>query len=123
MIFMTLDDDFWKLLKTREKRASSTSTIADVLDGSEYSQLARPGGFLCPTSNPANLSFTINTDGVALFKSSKTEIWPLFLVINELPPSARCVIFILEYCTDTALCKLVVFNWELRNSPACVFFP
>ena len=33
MIFMTLDDDFLKLLKTSEKRASSTSTIADVLDG------------------------------------------------------------------------------------------
>ena len=80
----------------REKQTSSTSTLTDVFDGSEYSQVARPGGFLYPTTNPANISFTINTDGVSLFKSSKTEIWPLFLVINELPPSERYVELMLE---------------------------
>ena len=30
-----------------------------------------------------------NTDGVAIFHSSQFGVWPLFLLINELPPSVR----------------------------------
>ncbi len=64
-------------------------TIKDIHDGLEYQQCSRPGGFLCKYSNPANVSFTLNTDGVALFKSSSTDIWPVFLSVNELPPLLR----------------------------------
>ena len=31
----------------------------------------------------------MNTDGVAVFKSSKKSLWPIWLVINELPPNER----------------------------------
>ena len=77
------------MLRTREKRTSDTSTLRDIYDGTEYCQLSKRGGFLCPTTNPANISFVLNTDGVSLFKSSETSIWPIFLVINELPASIR----------------------------------
>jgi hypothetical protein len=41
--------------------------------------------------SPANLNLTVtlNTDGVNLYSSSKTELWPMFLVVNELSPSIR----------------------------------
>ena len=32
---------------------------------------------------------TLNTDGVAIFRSSKTSVWPVWLVINELPKGMR----------------------------------
>ena len=84
-----IESEFWKMLKTRENRTSDTSTLKDIYDGTEYRQLSKRGGFLCPTTNPANISFVLNTDGVSLFKSSETSVWPIFLVINELPANIR----------------------------------
>ena len=34
-------------------------------------------------------SLTFNTDGVPLYNSSSVSLWPVFLVINDLPPSLR----------------------------------
>ena len=73
----------------------SSETISDIYDGEEYLKLCEPGGFLCPYTNPVNISFTLNTDGVPLFSSSQTGIWPVYLVINELPPHARYGMIIL----------------------------
>ena len=36
-----------------------------------------------------SLSFAFNTDGVPLFKSSKVSMWPVYLMINELPIAER----------------------------------
>ncbi|XP_063425300.1 uncharacterized protein LOC134708578 [Mytilus trossulus] len=38
---------------------------------------------------PNNISFTWNTDGIPVFKSSKFSLWPFYLVINELPYKQR----------------------------------
>lgn len=59
--------------------------LEDIYDGSVYKN-EMSNGFL---SNKSNISFTWNTDGVPLFKSSKFSIWPLYLVINELPYEER----------------------------------
>ena len=40
-------------------------------------------------SNPSNISFLGNTDGVALIKSTGWSVWPVYLVVNELPPLSR----------------------------------
>ena len=61
--------------------------LCDVYDGMGYSVHRQPGGFLCPQTHSANISFTFSTDGVSLFHSSQTGIWPLYLAINELPPA------------------------------------
>ena len=81
------DKTFWIMLKSRP--ASHPTCITDIYDGLEYAQHAKRGGFLCKSTNPANLSFLLNTDGVPVFKSSSTSFWPIFLVINELPTPAR----------------------------------
>ena len=86
ILYSAVDKSFWSLLKARPWPSSS---LKDIYDGKEYSKHAMPGGFLCPSSNPANISFMMNTDGVSIFRSSQTEVWPTFLVINELPASVR----------------------------------
>lgn len=35
------------------------------------------------------ITFTFNTDGVSVFKSKKSSLWPIYLYINELPPEVR----------------------------------
>ena len=40
--------------------------------------------------------YRLNTDGVALYNSSKVSIWPVWAVVNELPSSLWSVlIFVL----------------------------
>ena len=63
--------------------------IGDIFDGQEYKKLVH-SGFLSPT-NRANVSFTLNTDGVDVYRSSKFSIWPIWLQINELPPAQRYI--------------------------------
>ena len=58
------------------------SNIEDVYDGALYQREFKPGGFL---SEPYNISFKLNTDGVAIFHSLQFGVWPLFLLVNELP--------------------------------------
>jgi len=54
-----------------------------------YKNLLKPGGFLGP-DHPFNISFSFYTDGVNPFKSSqKQNLWPILLMINELPPELR----------------------------------
>ena len=60
--------------------------ITDILNGSLYQELRKPGHFL---SHPSNFSLIFNTDGVPLYSSSGVSIWPVYLVINELPPKQR----------------------------------
>ena len=79
--------DFTSLIKhrfTRHKRCGEN--IEDVYDGFIYKQLTSNDG---PLSKPCNVSFTLNTDGVPIFKSSKMSAWPVYLMINELPYKYR----------------------------------
>ena len=38
-----------------------------------------------------NISLTMNTDGVPLYNSSSVSLWPIFFIINDLPPSERFI--------------------------------
>ena len=77
------------LLKYRFSRDKKNQTaMEDVYDGALYKELSKPGGFL---SDSSNISFLGNTDGVALVKSTGWSVWPVYLVINELPPLLRCI--------------------------------
>ena len=68
---------------TRKKR--SDDLITDVYDGLLYRELCDKGIL----SDKDNISFIMNTDGVPVFKSSKVSIWPVYMIINELPYSKR----------------------------------
>ena len=57
--------------------------LQDVYDGKGYKQHQH---FL---NHPAHISLSLNTDGVSLFHCSKAEIWPVWIVINELSKNKR----------------------------------
>jgi hypothetical protein len=61
------------------------ANISDIYDGSNY-KTAFEKGFL---SDPHAVSFSMNTDGVQIFKSSTVSMWPVYLTINELPTTDR----------------------------------
>lgn len=61
-------------------QANPQEHIRDVYDGKVYKELFKKGVL----KNP-NISFSMNTDGVAIFKSSKVSMWPVYMLINELP--------------------------------------
>ncbi|CAC5361428.1 unnamed protein product [Mytilus coruscus] len=79
-------ENFYERLQHRFTRNTPDGTYEDIYDGKIYKSLNRENGLL---SNPDNISFTFNTDGAAVFKSSKVSVWPIFLVINELPYKLR----------------------------------
>ena len=77
------DPNIWNCLQLRFKH---DGRLIDIYGGAEYKKLMEPGQFL---SHAENVSFCLNTDGIQVFKSSNTEIWPIWLQINELPPAMR----------------------------------
>ena len=80
-------DQAWKSIQQQKKKIGNNgSIISDVIDGRQYIKLCEKDGFLSMTTN---LSAIFNTDGVALYKSSRTEVWPIYLAINEIPPDKR----------------------------------
>ena len=89
---------------TRKKQKADN--IKDIFDGQLYKKHFGVDGFMRGTSveqkrNQTHLSLQINTDGVAVFKSSKFSIWPVYFTVNELPPNCRytfvCWFVIIEH--------------------------
>jgi len=62
--------------------SATTNSISDIRDGNVYRKL----GTIC---HERFLTFTMNIDGVEVKKGSKVSIWPVLLVINELPFNQR----------------------------------
>ena len=57
--------------------------MSDTYDGATYQEHKE----FFP--NKFNVSFSFNFDGAPTFKSSKMQLWPVQLYINELPPHLR----------------------------------
>ena len=74
------------LEKLKHRFTRSLSSHSDIYDGSLYKFFSKVGSFL---SFPFNISFLWNTDGIPLFKSSKSSLWPMINTINELPFNDR----------------------------------
>ena len=65
----------WDALQERHTETADTDgVIRDVYDGAHYQKHA---SFL---SQPANISLLINTDGIAIFQSSKASLWPVWVM-------------------------------------------
>lgn len=60
--------------------------LRDVWDGSALRPLSAPGRFF---SDKHNLALSLSTDGVPLYKSSPVSLWPVYLVILNLPANIR----------------------------------
>ena len=79
-------DGFYEKLQYRfTRQKSSNANIEDIYDGRIYKKMFDDGLL----SNPNNISFTWNTDGIPVFKSSKCSLWPIYLSINELHVKQR----------------------------------
>lgn len=64
--------------------------LADICDGQIYQEFRRKQ--IQDTYNGIiSISFTLNTDGALLFQSTSSSIWPVLLMINELPFNERFV--------------------------------
>lgn len=95
-VIVGLQKQIEDLLKNREvaaalqygfdARSRRNGRLHDIFDGLVYRELCKPGGLLY---NNFNLTYTLNTDGIAMGKSSKQSAWPIYLVINELCPKLR----------------------------------
>ena len=83
ILYLYVDLRFVELLQYRSRRSDDCTTLSDIYDGSIYKERSN---FY---SDPYNLSFTMNIDGAPKFKSSTMQIWPVQMIINELPPMAR----------------------------------
>lgn len=64
--------------------------VSDIYDGKLYQKLAKDGKLL----NPHNISLLCNTDGVCVYESTTHTMWPILLMVNELPYNLRYV----QYC-------------------------
>lgn len=68
----------------QSKRGHDLNVISDVTDGSEYIKVnsRREKGTY-------DLTLILNTDGVSLMKSSKTQFWPLMFMVAEISEHLR----------------------------------
>lgn len=85
---LLLGDSCWKEISRRHNlRRGKGESRGDIYDGIVYQNLVH-SGFL---SNEHNISLIFNTDGVPVFRSSSFSMWPILLLVNELPYRMRCV--------------------------------
>lgn len=75
----------WEAI-TLSKDANVTDTINDVTNGLAYKKLQEEGQFL---HNSSNVTLSMFTDGIPLFKSSGVSLWPVYFLINEIPAKER----------------------------------
>ncbi|KAK3917316.1 Pimeloyl-[acyl-carrier protein] methyl ester esterase [Frankliniella fusca] len=81
-----------QMLHFRSNRSKQNqSNLEDIFDGTMYQSMCRPGAIL---SNFHNFSYNFFTDGVPMGHSGKS-IWPIYLMINELPEKLRTKYIIL----------------------------
>ncbi|XP_034241780.1 uncharacterized protein LOC117645631 [Thrips palmi] len=80
-------EGFYEKLQYRfNRRKINNDNIEDIYDGALYQEHFLEGGFL---SSPDNVSFLGYTDGVRVFSTSSTEVWPIYFQIDELPYKDR----------------------------------
>lgn len=84
LLFIIIDPCIWSSIQNQKKPLlSEENTVCDIYSGREYRKNIE---FLL---QPANISLSLNTDGVSIYHSSKISIWPVWIVINELPSAQK----------------------------------
>lgn len=77
-------EHYLKIMKG--ETGSTPNFISDVYDGQMYKDFVAK---LPPENKHNYLTAMLNTDGAQKFESSKFSIWPIFLLLNELPAQVR----------------------------------
>ncbi|KAL5011498.1 hypothetical protein ScPMuIL_004363 [Solemya velum] len=76
----------WESIEEMKQTCTLSNTIADITNGESYKKLLEPGGFLDGTSN---ITLSMFIDGIPLYSSSSVSLWPVYFLINEIPPQKR----------------------------------
>ena len=73
------------------RQKSNPNNIEDVYDGSlhSYKEQFNDSGYFHGTPNARKCNEVHLSDGVSVFNSSTYRIWPVYGIINELPPKLR----------------------------------
>lgn len=74
--------DHWESLQQTVSR-SSEGTLGDVWDGAVLKN------YCTLESNTIHLAFALSTDGVQLYKSTSVSLWPVYLMLLNLPVEVR----------------------------------
>ena len=83
---LPLSADNWSSLRTPLPSTGDNEILQDIWDGSALRPLCSNSRFF---SNRDNLALSISTDGVPLYKSSPVSLWPVYLIILNLPAQIR----------------------------------
>lgn len=86
LICVHISIDHWNELKYPFSSKLRDEVFQDIWNGEMLQGELGTDAFF---SAPQNLAFSLFTDGIPLFKSSSTSLWPVYLVVNNLPPSIR----------------------------------
>lgn len=70
----------------KAKKQTNVNVICDIHNGRAYQAVCSEN---CLLANDNNISLMLNTDGVQVYQSTNYSIWPVLLMINELPFTAR----------------------------------
>ena len=84
LVHVISDEKTWKSLGEHLRRPAFHGSISDVYDGENYRAYSTNN-----QSEHSHLSLLVNTDGVAVFRLSTVSMWPVWLMINELPMNCR----------------------------------
>ena len=100
-----IEQQLRRILKNKtifvENIESTTDYYKDVYDGEIYKQMLNsPHGYLI--RNKSAYTFTINTDVISLCEKSKLDVWPIYLVINEIKPEYR-------FCIENVIVAGIIF--------------
>jgi len=71
-----------------QRKHNLDEDITDIHDGLIYQKLRLSNGL-----SLHDISLLLNTDGVAIFQSTTHSLWPVWLMITDLPFRERFVIF------------------------------
>ncbi len=77
-----------KFFFKKKNKHNPNDFLRDVYDGNIYQNLLKSSIGNDIKSGEA-FTFLLNTDGISLSQKSKSTIWPVILVINELPIEIR----------------------------------
>lgn len=88
MCIIDVGPGFFQSLRHSRLTPREPGILADIYDCQLYQALAGHQG---PLADEHNISVILNTDGVEVFKSTKLSMWPILLMINELPFTERYV--------------------------------
>jgi hypothetical protein len=79
--FMLEKRDLAQILENTEEFRQDDGMIRDIKDGRKYREI--------PRTSIYDITLVVNTDGVPISNSSKSQIWPLFNTIVEVPAKHR----------------------------------